>query len=621
VRCHGTRKDAMNGLCLNCHQEVRWLVAQRRGYHAEVLRDPGTSCASCHPDHAGEDFAMIAWPGGAPEQFDHRRAGWALDGKHATVKCAECHRDDFRVSAARSLSPRKTAGGWTGLETTCASCHQSDDPHRGALGSRCDRCHDLAGWSPAPRFDHDSSRYPLTGKHADLACRQCHRPVAGQQAPVFRPLSFAECSSCHADPHQGRLSARCSSCHATRGFGQVARGEFNHGLTRYPLLGRHRAVSCEGCHGVNLATPRPASATCTACHADPHQGQATIAGKSADCAACHRVEGFSPSTFTVAQHATAPFTLTGRHVQVACAACHTRDSTGTRGAAAPVRLRLPFGGCDACHADPHGAQLAGIPGGGRCDRCHRSDGWQVDVLPAPAHAALGLPLDGGHEGVSCRACHGTVRPGLPALRATVAGRGGVVFALTSASCASCHRDPHAGRFAATGAHPVAGECAACHTSAAFTEVAVDSARHAALGFTLAGAHRAVACGSCHEGLAGSRVAGPAAATLLTAPAPAIGPSLAARDTTCAGCHTSLHGNQFGADRGGNRCDRCHDATAFAPAARFDHDRDAAFALRGAHAAVACDQCHRAGADHVVRYRPLSSRCESCHGARPAGGGR
>jgi hypothetical protein len=62
--------------------------------------------------------------------------------------------------------------------------------------------------------------------------------------------------------------------------------------------------------------------------------------------------------------------------------------------------------------------------------------------------------------------------------------------------------------------------------------------------------------------------------------------------------------------------------AFAPASHFDHDRDAAFKLSGAHARVGCAACHRRertgapnGATRVV-YRPLSAKCESCHTARP-----
>jgi hypothetical protein len=86
---------------------------------------------------------------------------------------------------------------------------------------------------------------------------------------------------------------------------------------------------------------------------------------------------------------------------------------------------------------------------------------------------------------------------------------------------------------------------------------------------------------------------------------------------CADCHAreNPHGDQFAhrADRGA--CEGCHDVASFAPARRFDHDRDAAFALAGAHARVRCSQCHvpAAGSDpRRLTYRPLSAKCESCH---------
>jgi hypothetical protein len=89
--------------------------------------------------------------------------------------------------------------------------------------------------------------------------------------------------------------------------------------------------------------------------------------------------------------------------------------------------------------------------------------------------------------------------------------------------------------------------------------------------------------------------------------------LAPLGVRCADCHRDPHAGQF---TDGTRCERCHAVDAFTPAGRFDHDRDAAFKLEGAHAAVPCTACHepRPGPDGkpFVRYRPLPSACESCH---------
>ena len=89
-----------------------------------------------------------------------------------------------------------------------------------------------------------------------------------------------------------------------------------------------------------------------------------------------------------------------------------------------------------------------------------------------------------------------------------------------------------------------------------------------------------------------------------------------RGTQCAACHDSPHGAQFASRQDLGRCEACHGEGTFAPADRFDHDRDASFPLRGAHAQVACAKCHKTETGPwgrpMVRFRPLASTCESCH---------
>jgi hypothetical protein len=251
----------MNSLCLECHSEIRWLIQRGRGLHAT---NPATTCASCHPDHAGRDFAMINWPEGARDRFDHRRSGWPLEDSHAEVKCMDCHTGEFRTGEAARLSPRRgNSIGWVGLERECASCHE--DVHRKSLSVRCGSCHDLKGWSVASRFDHENSRYPLTGAHADVTCAACHQPprqgavrnAEGDAIPVFKPLPFAQCSDCHRDPHNSRLGPKCDDCHVTRGFKAIGRERFSHERTRYPLRrwsNRSRAPSGQ----LIMAKSRPA---------------------------------------------------------------------------------------------------------------------------------------------------------------------------------------------------------------------------------------------------------------------------------------------------------------------------------------------------------------------------
>ena len=81
---------------------------------------------------------------------------------------------------------------------------------------------------------------------------------------------------------------------------------------------------------------------------------------------------------------------------------------------------------------------------------------------------------------------------------------------------------------------------------------------------------------------------------------------------CEACHTTPHGTQFA----GRTCDVCHGTDVFRPATRFDHNRDATFSLKGAHENVPCNRCHATGVrggKTVVNYRPVSGKCEPCHG--------
>jgi hypothetical protein len=541
AKCHGTSAEAMPRLCLACHKELEWLVAQRRGLHAREAKTSGTSCASCHPEHAGRAFEMIAWPAGGELKFDHRGAGWPLEGKHAAIGCAKCHRSEFRTGPAAALSPRKGSAGWVGLERTCVSCHGRGDPHANSLGPACQQCHNVAGWIPAPKFDHAQSRYPLTGKHSDVSCGRCHLaaslniPVGanGKRVPRFKPLSFAECSTCHADLHRGQFAAKCSTCHVTRGFDVIDRRDFNHATTRYPLLGKHRTASCESCHGRGMAKPKPAFETCAACHANVHDSVATLARARVDCAACHRVDGFTPATFTIAQHQRTRFPLNGEHEHVACAACHTR-TTAAGSAKKVIRLKFSEVRCAACHSDPH--RVVGV----------------------------------------------------------------------------------------AAARDFTTECESCHTSVAFRPTTIGIAAHARFAFPLEGAHRAVPCATCHTTFTTVNRPRGRGGSLLGAPRPIGGVALnAVRGTTCAACHQTPHGTQFSSRADGGRCDACHGSDAFAPAPKFNHDRDAAFALAGAHRPVACASCHRtetvAGVARVT-YRPVPHRCEDCHAVKLRGTG-
>lgn len=619
----------MNELCLACHKEIAFLVTRSRGLHGQSANE---KCARCHPDHAGRDFKMIQFEEGGPEKFDHARSGWPLDGKHAPLKCGDCHKPEMQRSETASLSQRKDkATLWIGLDGACLSCHAPKDVHKGALGPKCETCHDGAAWKPAPRFDHARTDYPLTGKHATVECNKCHMapslklPVdgKGQPGPLYKPLPHKECSACHADPHQNQLGPACTRCHNTENWKSVDQKKFNHDLTRYPLRGKHVALQCGQCHDPKTAWgKKPPYATCGSCHVDAHAGTATLAGKAVDCAPCHGVEGFRPSTYTVEQHRASAYPLLGAHATVKCEACHTKNPAGIlpeKLGKARVLMRMAHERCTSCHRDDHGGQFASRPDRGACEPCHRVEAWKPSTYTAKEHARLRLGLTGRHAKIECAACHGPARKGLPPLPGLEKlGKAAVALILTDTSCTACHYDAHDGRFSPKGARPKKSGCLACHNVNAFRPSTVDLAAHAAFGYPLGGAHRAVSCDGCHRE---SKPAPPRPSlVLLRTVAPPMPFTL--KDKKCEACHPNPHGNQFARRRAGGACVSCHNEDVFKPASRFNHDRDSSYPLEGAHARVACGRCHPSRQDSAGRpfvlYKPTPKDCKSCHGERPPG---
>ncbi len=631
LKCHGAGERSLDDRCLACHKEIAALIEARRGLHGLEAR---SECSSCHPEHGGRDFELIVFREGKPQAFDHSRTGWPLQGKHAAADCRKCHRAEHQKGAVAALLKRRDPGrSWLGLERPCASCHE--DVHRGSLGPTCETCHGFVAWKPAVGFDHAKTRFALSGKHATVPCAKCHLVPGrvervgadGKPAPLYRPVPHESCSNCHADPHAGALGPNCASCHVTDDFHRVARGSFDHGKTRFPLRGKHAAADCAKCHDPKTAWGRkPAFATCGACHRDSHAGTATLAGAKVDCARCHDETAFRPSTFTAAMHDRSKYPLRGKHVTVKCEACHRKNPPGVApGALGPagVDLRPKHAACADCHRDAHGGLLASRADHGRCESCHVVDAFKPSTFGVAEHASTKLALEGRHATAKCEACHGPVRPGLPALPGPERlGAAKVAFAIDTA-CSTCHLDPHAGRFAAGGAAPVAGGCRACHTSAGWHPAAVDVAVHAQFDYPLEGGHRAVPCVACHAELRER----PPKIRLLEAAGPVKPMTFAAKHDRCEACHESPHGEQFAARPDRGRCEACHDVERFRPAVRFDHDRDTKFELRGAHENVPCARCHAPtpgpdGKPRVV-YRPTPTACRDCHGpkAAPGEGGR
>ena len=581
-RCHAFGTGRAEFKCLDCHEEIRRKLAARRGLHSAVVKPEAGSndCARCHAEHNGRAYQLVRWKTPV-SKFDHREAGWQLEGKHARLQCAQCHQPkNIPADERTTLKRANLAKSWLGLRTQCLACHA--DEHRGQLEGDCGRCHSQETWKNPPGFHHESSRYPLAGKHLAVACEKCHTRSAAIDGKVqYRNFGFYEsCKSCHKDVHGGAFRTDCAQCHATSGWlPPVGRGAFDHSRTKFPLEGKHAAISCRKCHKTeNFSTPIPHE-RCLDCHPDEHQGQFSTRPGGAECAPCHTAASWKPSRFGVDQHRSTRYPLTGMHATVECAACH-------KGEKALREYHPAFASCRDCHRDRHAGQFAGAPHENRCEQCHTTAAWKPGHFSVADHRRARFALSGAHMAVACSECH--KGEGSPEA---------VAFHLERFDCAACHGNPHRAPSAPETAL-LKKPCEGCHTLRAWKDTGPFD--HSETGFPLLGRHRTTPCTGCHKP-AGE---GPLRRVSFTGTA-----------RECGACHVDAHAGQFHMGALQPDCARCHTSTNWQPT-EFDHSRHSRFSLAGAHERVPCRLCHttrrQLDARSVVIYKGTPTRCEACH---------
>jgi hypothetical protein len=382
--------------CTQCHKEFRF-----RGTPRE--------CAKCHEDiHNGEfgaDCARCHRPATfvLMEDFTgfHDTTRFPLLGAHRRVPCSDCH----------AVSGKER---WTGLNTACAACHFDDyrkaqnPPHLSSgFGTDCSRCHSAASWTTA-FFDHQATRFPLTGAHRRTACTQCHT------GSVYAGLP-SSCADCHHSDFTGASSPNhtaagfpitCADCHTTTTW---IPSSFDHSQSGFALTGAHQTASCVSCHPAGVY--RGTSTECRACHLDvwtsstdpPH----SLLNLSQSCGDCHTTSGWRPANYT---HPSS-FPLTGAHALVSCVQCHTTAAG-----------RTPPADCFSCHTANYTAAgdhtLSQFPRD--CTECHTTTAWKPSTF---THTQFAI-YSGEHRGQwhSCTDCH------------TVPGN------FSSYTCTKCHKD-------------------------------------------------------------------------------------------------------------------------------------------------------------------------------------
>ncbi len=395
----------------------------------DVFAGTAKACYACHADddaHAGkfgQDCASCHSPAGWKNvTFDHGKTLFPLTATHSTVACSSCH----------------MKGVYKGTPTDCYSCHAAKDNHNGQFGTTCGSCHRSTNWKDV-FYDHDTTAFPLVGKHTNVACSSCHVNGIFKGAPT-------DCYSCHAakDNHNGQFGTNCESCHKPTEWTDVF---FDHSVTAFPLTDTHTTVACTSCHMNGIFKGAPTD--CYSCHAakDNHNGQF-----GTNCGSCHKPTKWSNVFY---DHNTTSFPLVGKHTTLTCASCHMNGNFNG----------MPTD-CYSCHAakDNHNGQF-----GTSCESCHTPTAWK-DVFYN--HNATAFPLTGTHATVACASCHTNGN-----------------FKGTPSDCYSCHaaKDNHNGQYGTN--------CSSCHVPTGWGNVMFD---HNATAFPLTGQHFSLVCTQCHQ---------------------------------------------------------------------------------------------------------------------------
>jgi len=526
-------RKAQDGLCMACHKDVGADVRAKTGFHG---KNKPEACRSCHTEHKGSGARIAAFD---HKNFDHALTDFALRGKHQKTECAKCH-----------LAPRK----FRDAAQDCNTCHRKDDVHKGSLGAKCANCHGENNWKEA-KFDHDTARFTLTGKHVEVKCADCHKSSNYQDAS-------RTCVGCHRKDddqkgHKSQFGDKCETCHGTR---QWKSSSFNHDTdTRYALRGKHRSTGCTDCHSGHLYRVK-LSQECFACHKKDDKHKETL-GKN--CASCHSERNWKESAKF--DHSTSSFPLLGKHQKTECKECHKsslfkeapkdcfachkkddkhqatlgqacadchgeQDWKSTKGRFDHNRtkfaLRNAHAGsaiqCKACHKDLSSFRNTPLDcaschakddkhegqEGKQCEQCHGDRSWKVAQFD---HARARFVLTGRHVATPCKGCHETLR-----------------YRDASRECYACHKkeDTHRLKFGV--------DCGSCHNSRAWSLWNFEHQQRTS--YRLDGGHLKASCEGCHK-----------------LPAPA-GKLAAPVGIQCVGCHRAedVHDGQFGA-----RCEQCH----------------------------------------------------------------
>jgi len=160
--------------CVNCHQDIHKDYINTKFY-------PNQKCETCHSNDSWTDIS-----------FNHSKTDWPLTGKHLDTKCSKCH-------VKNNTKAKPFNQKFAKLNNKCSTCHTDKHNNQFAIKgvTDCTRCHVTKSWIPE-KFDHNTTRFKLEGKHALLACNKCHKVLNGNNKSSlnYKIKKFA-CIDCH----------------------------------------------------------------------------------------------------------------------------------------------------------------------------------------------------------------------------------------------------------------------------------------------------------------------------------------------------------------------------------------------------------------------------------------
>jgi len=143
------------------------------------------------------------------------------------------------------------------------------------------------------QFNHDTTKFPLTGNHQIADCIQCHNGTTVQEEHQFKSAE-EECFSCHLDIHFSGFGDDCERCHNTFSW-NTKNWVIKHDFTLFPLSGAHSRLECDECHFEGFTIlPNNLSTDCLSCHNQNFANFPDVHGGNNNCIQCHNTRSWKP---------------------------------------------------------------------------------------------------------------------------------------------------------------------------------------------------------------------------------------------------------------------------------------------------------------------------------------